>query len=85
MSRKFLTNIDLNSNELRNGVIHNLATDPGTGVAGQLYFNTVLQTLKIYNGTTSQWEAVGSAEFTGTEAPMNMCSDWWGKVDDLQA
>jgi hypothetical protein len=65
MSRKFLTSIDLNLNELQNGVIHNLATDPGTGVAGQLYFNTVLQTLKIYNGTTSQWEAVGSAEFIG--------------------
>jgi len=65
MSRKFLTSIDLNRNELQNGVIHNLATDPGTGVAGQLYFNTVDQTLKIYNGTTSQWEAVGSVEFIG--------------------
>ena len=65
MSRKFLTSIDLNRNELQNGVIHNLATDPGTGVAGQLYFNTVDQTLKVYNGTTSQWEAVGSAEFIG--------------------
>jgi hypothetical protein len=63
MSRKFLTNIDLNSNELRNGVIHNLATDPGTGVAGQLYFNTVDNTLKVYTGTT--WEAVGSTEFIG--------------------
>jgi hypothetical protein len=63
MSRKFLTNIDLNSNELRNGVIHNLATDPGTGVAGQLYFNTVDNTLKVYNGTT--WDAVGSTEFIG--------------------
>jgi hypothetical protein len=63
MSRKFLTNIDLNINELRNGVIHNLATDPGTGVAGQLYFNTVDNTLKVYTGTT--WEAVGSTEFIG--------------------
>jgi hypothetical protein len=63
MSRKFLTNIDLNSNELRNGVIHNLATDPLTGVAGQLYFNTVDNTLKVYNGTT--WDAVGSTEFIG--------------------
>ena len=63
MSRKFLTNIDLNSNELRNGVIHNLATDPGTGVAGQLYFNTVDNTLKVYTG--SIWEAVGSTEFIG--------------------
>jgi hypothetical protein len=63
MSRKFLTNIDLNSNELRNGVIHNLATDPGTGVAGQLYFNTVDNTLKVYTGLI--WEAVGSTEFIG--------------------
>jgi hypothetical protein len=63
MSRKFLTNIDLNSNELRNGVIHNLATDPGTGVAGQVYFNTVDNTLKVYTG--SAWEAVGSTEFIG--------------------
>jgi hypothetical protein len=63
MSRKFLTNIDLNSNELRNGVIHNLATDPGTGIAGQVYFNTVDNTLKIYTG--SAWEAVGSTEFIG--------------------
>jgi hypothetical protein len=65
MSRKFLTNIDLNSNELRNGVIHNLATDPETGAAGQLYFNTVDQVLKFYNGSTSQWEAVGSVEAIG--------------------
>jgi hypothetical protein len=65
MSRKFLTSIDLNLNELQNGVIQNLATDPGTGVAGQLYFNTVAQTLKVYNGTTSQWDPVGSTEFIG--------------------
>jgi hypothetical protein len=63
MSRKFLTSIDLNRNELQNGVIQNLATDPGTGVAGQLYFNTVDNTLKIYNGMG--WEAVGSTEFIG--------------------
>ena len=63
MSRKFLTSIDLNRNELQNGVIHNLATDPGTGVAGQVYFNTVDNTLKVYTG--SSWEAVGSTEFIG--------------------
>jgi hypothetical protein len=63
MSRKFLTSIDLNRNELQNGVIHNLATDPGSGVAGQVYFNTVDNTLKVYTG--SSWEAVGSTEFIG--------------------
>lgn len=63
MSRKFLTNIDLNSNELRNAVIHKLATDPGSATSGQLYFNTVDNTLKVYNG--SAWEAVGSTEYIG--------------------
>lgn len=63
MSRKFLTNIDLNSNELRNVVIHKLATDPGSAISGQLYFNTVDNTLKVYNG--SAWEAVGSTEYIG--------------------
>jgi hypothetical protein len=65
MARKFLTNIDLNINELQNAVIQNLATDPESGSAGQVYFNTVDQVLKVYNGTTEGWQAVGSEEFIG--------------------
>jgi hypothetical protein len=65
MARKFLTNIDLNINELQNAVIQNLATDPESGSAGQVYFNTVDQVLKVYNGTTEEWQAVGSEEFIG--------------------
>jgi hypothetical protein len=65
MSRRFLTNIDLEGNQLLNGVIHNLTADPATGEAGQIYFNTVDQVLKIYNGDTEEWQAVGSEEFIG--------------------
>ena len=61
MSRKFLTNIDLNSNELRNGVIHNLATDPA-GKAGQLYYNTVDNELKYYDGGASAWVSLTSVD-----------------------
>ena len=61
MSRKFLTNIDLNSNELRNGVIHNLATDP-SGKAGQLYYNTVDNELKYYDGGASAWVSLTSVD-----------------------
>jgi hypothetical protein len=61
MSRKFLTNIDLNSNELRNGIIHNLATDP-SGKAGQLYYNTVDNELKYYDGGASAWISLTSVD-----------------------
>jgi hypothetical protein len=61
MSRKFLTNIDLNSNELRNGVIHNLATDPA-GKAGQVYYNTVDNELKYYSGGASAWVSLSSVD-----------------------
>jgi hypothetical protein len=61
MSRKFLTNIDLNSNELRNGIIHNLATDPA-GKAGQIYYNTVDNELKYYSGGASAWVSLSSVD-----------------------
>jgi len=63
MSRKFLTHIDLNSNELQNAVIQNLSSAP-TGVLGRIYFDTAagLNQLKIYNGTA--WSTVGSVSLT---------------------
>jgi hypothetical protein len=62
MSRKFLTSIDLNRNELQNAVIQNLATDPNTGneADGQLYYNTASKVLKIYNTTASAWVPVSA-------------------------
>lgn len=40
MSQKWFNNIDLQQNELQNGVIQNLAGDPSNGKAGQIYYNT---------------------------------------------
>lgn len=56
---KFLTNIDLNGNELQNVVIHKAGTAPATSTkAGGLYFDTSLDgesnpknKLKYYNGS----------------------------------
>lgn len=48
---KFLNNIDLQKNELRNAKVHALATDPSSPVAGQVYFNTADGRLKIYDGS----------------------------------
>jgi len=65
MARKFLTSIDLNSNELIKAVVQNLPSDPGTGKAGQIYYNTATDVLKIYSGSASAWVSVGSTEFIG--------------------
>ena len=50
---KFLTNIDLNKNQIINVAVHNNAGNPSSPVAGQIYFDTTtgVKTLYLYNGT----------------------------------
>lgn len=44
---QFLTNIDLTKNEIQNVRIHVLASDPGSPVEGQVYYNSTDKTLKL--------------------------------------
>ena len=49
MAQKFLTNIDLNQNQLINAKFEALATNPTTGTfEGRMYFNTATFTLMVY-------------------------------------
>jgi len=66
MSRSFLTPINLNQNELQNARIQNLATAPSTPVAGQIYYDTSVSQLKVYEGTG--WAPVGGVA-SGAGAP----------------
>ena len=64
MAKNFLVDINLNQNELQNGVIQNLASDPNNAVAGQVYFNTQSNKFRVYNGTS--WDEMGTGTGEGT-------------------
>jgi hypothetical protein len=66
MAVQFLNDIDLNQNELIDAVIENQTDDAGagTGIDGQLYYNTSDDVLKVWTGTA--WTSVGSDTYTLT-------------------
>ncbi len=65
MALSYLTDINLNKNELQNAVVQKLATDPSSGqTAGWIIFNTTDNQLKVYDG--SAWTNVGG-DITGID------------------
>ena len=67
MAINYLNSLDLNKNEILQGVIENQPNDAAAGaspVEGQLYFNTTNHVLMQYNGTS--WEEAGGGVETLT-------------------
>lgn len=48
---KYLTNVDMNQNELQNVRAQNLAIPPSSPVTGQFYYNSVGNTILFWDGT----------------------------------
>ena len=55
----FYDPINLATNQLEQARIENLGSDPGTGVSGQIYYNTTTDKLKFYDGSISAWANIG--------------------------
>jgi len=71
---KFLTNLDLQKNELQNAAIQNLATDPASPVQGQIYYNTVSDAIKVYDGAAWVTLATGGGTVTSVSASSPLAS-----------
>ena len=67
MALQYLTDINLNKNELQNAVIQNLATAPGTPVEGQIYYDSTAGDKQLYFYNGSAWIPV-SGDITSVTA-----------------
>ena len=65
MATKFVTNLDLNKNELQNARIQNLGTAPSSPAEGQIYYDTGDDTLYVRNA--SAWVSL-MGDITGVTA-----------------
>lgn len=82
MAQKFLTNIDLNQNQLINATFEVLATDPSSGnFDGRLIFNSTEGVIKVYDAGIPGWrKALTNITSAGSYASAITVSESNGSV-----
>lgn len=82
MAQKFLTNIDLNQNQLINATFEVLATDPSSGnFDGRLIFNSTEGVIKVYDAGLPGWrKALTNITSAGSYASAITVSESNGSV-----
>jgi hypothetical protein len=69
MAIPFLSNIDLNKNQLLNHTLHNATSNPSSPSEGQIYYNTSTDKVLVYNG--SAWISIAGDITAVTSATTN--------------
>lgn len=64
MAIPFLDHLDLGKNEIQNAVVQRLASAPGTPANGQIYYDTTLNQVGYYNGSSWIYISNGSGNVT---------------------
>lgn len=80
MDIKFLTNLDLNGNQLNNVVLQNLASNPSDSAEGRVFYHSGIDRIQYYTG--SAWRQVlTDSDKTTLQSSLDTLSD---RVDTLQ-
>ena len=82
MTKKILVHYDFSQNEIQNAKIQNLAADPSTPVAGQVWYNTTSGKL-IYRGATANIDPTARVNHTGTQTTSTI-SDFSASVQAIR-
>lgn len=86
MAKQFLVNLDMTGKQILNFLVQGLASDPGSGAPGQLYYNTGSNVLKVCtNATGPVWSPVGATAGTVTAVAIASSNGFAGTSDGNSA